>query len=156
MGLYKTPVDPTDTNPDLNNVSFTVDLQKRMIVTTFGVQFIDPLDGSSLRKESDIGIYDRVNQYKIELPFNELKGIQRMDLPMRNEFSLIITLEAPPQFFRKRLEVKATHASENNTWNRDTDSWFRSTDIVYDPYSLTNLKVALHKETPVIDTGKIS
>jgi hypothetical protein len=37
----------------------------------------------------------------------------------------------------------------------DFDTWYRQTDIVYDPYRLQTAKVTLHKERPVIDIGRV-
>ena len=66
--------------------------------------------------------------------------------------SLLITLDSPPQYYRKREDPAAGHAPDNSTWS-EFDTWYRQTDIVYDPFSLATAKVALHKDVPVIDIG---
>ena len=38
------------------------------------------------------------------------------------------------------------------TWS-EFDTWYRQTDIVYDPRRLENAVVSLKKELPVIDIG---
>ncbi|RAL67814.1 hypothetical protein DID88_008541 [Monilinia fructigena] len=61
-------------------------------------------------------------------------------------------LDSPPQFYRWRddRDVTLPGALSWTEW----DSWFRQTDIVYDPFMLVDAPIALHKERPVIDIGR--
>ena len=47
---------------------------------------------------------------------------------------------------------RASHMAGNLTWS-EFDTWYRQTDIVYDPRRLENAVVSLKKELPVIDIG---
>lgn len=137
----------------LNDMSFVVDLLHNRIVATFKVAFRDPRSDSvtDFTSTSAIGHYDRINRYMFQIPFSQLKTIHQVDLN-DEAFALVISLESPPQFLRKREDDRATHSSENPVWT-EFDSWFRQTDIVYDPYRLQITPVAFQKETPVIDIG---
>jgi len=137
----------------LNDVSFVVDLLRNRIVATFNVPFRDPRsDGvTDFTSRSAVGQHDRINKYMFQIPFGQLKTINRVDINGA-AFALLISLESPPEFLRKREDDGATHSKENPVWN-EFDSWFRQTDIVYDPYRLKTAHVSLHKETPVIDIG---
>jgi RNA-dependent RNA polymerase len=136
-----------------NDMSFIVDLLRNRIVATFNVPFRDPRSdvATDFTSRSAIGQHDRINKYMFQIPFSQLKTINRVEI---NDiaFALVISLESPPEFLRKREDDRATHSNENLVWN-EFDSWFRQTDIVYDPYRLKTAHVSLHKETPVIDIG---
>lgn len=137
-----------------NDMSFVVDLLRNRIVATFKVSFRDPRGDGVVDFTSTsaiIGQYDRINKYMFQIPFGQLKTINQVDID-ETTFALVISLESPPEFLRKREDDMATHSSENLVWN-EFDSWFRQTDIVYDPYRLQTAPVSLHKETPVIDIG---
>lgn len=133
------------------DLCFRVNLQKRRIVTNFKVKFLD--DGSTSHlpgyKPNE---FNRVNQYRFEIPFGQLKAIQRVELN-QGAFGLLISLDNPPQFYRKRMDQKVCHADEGLQWN-EMDTWYRQTDLVYDPYPLQRAVVTLHKERPFIDLGK--
>jgi RNA-dependent RNA polymerase len=153
--LYSSSMMPMKTvQADIpNDMSFVVDLLHHRIICTFKVPFRDPRsDGvTDFTSSSTIGQYDRINRYMFQIPFSQLKTIRRVDVD-DTAFALVISLENPPQFLRKIEDNKATHSSENPVWT-EFDSWFRQTDIVYDPYRLQTAPVALHKETSVIDIG---
>ena len=88
-----------------------------------------------------------------QMPFDQLQKIQRVNLGDKG-FVLVVSLESPPQFYRKREDEEACHSNEAVVWT-EFDTWFRQTDIVYDPYLLQTAVVTLHKERPVIDIGII-
>lgn len=135
------------------DVTFVVDLNRRRIEATFKVTFKDPRSEGPTNyvSTSPIGQYYRINKFKFWIPFDQLQKIQRINLNDRC-FALVISLDTPPQFFRKREDEKSCHNDENCVWS-EFDTWFRQTDIVYDPYRLQNAIVTLHKEQPVIDIG---
>ena len=139
--------------PIEDELAFVVDLLRNRIVANFEVQFRDPrLSGASdYVSPSKKGSYNRINKYMFQIPFGQLKRIQRMDLNPQ-VFALVITLDSPPQYYRKRQDDTAGHAEGNLLWS-EFDTWYRQTDIVYDPYRLQTAKVTLHKERPVIDIG---
>jgi RNA-dependent RNA polymerase len=135
------------------DMSFVVDLRRNRIVATFNVTFRDPRSAgvTDFTSKPAIGQYDRINKYMFQIPFGQLKTINQVVIN-DTTFALVISLESPPEFLRKREDDKATHSRESLVWN-EYDSWFRQTDIVYDPYRLQTAPVSLHKETPVIDIG---
>lgn len=138
-----------------NDMSFVVDLPKLRIVAKFKYMFIDPRHRQAVNglvSECNIGKHDRVNSYMVQIPFGQLKTIKKLDYRNEAFFRLQITVDSPPQFFRKRLGPDAGHALDALVWT-EFDTWYRQTDIVYDPFRLPTAKVALHKEQPEIDIG---
>jgi RNA-dependent RNA polymerase len=137
-----------------DDLTFVVDLLHNRIVASFNVHFQDPRSSGAADyvSASKIDSYKRINRYMFQIPFGQLEKIQRMDLNPE-VFALAITLDSPPQYYRKRQDDMAGHAKDNLLWS-EFDTWYRQTDIVYDPYRLQTAKVTLHKERPVIDIGK--
>jgi len=142
--------------PLQDELTFVVDLLRNRVVASFNVRFQDPrMSGNTdYVSNSKVADYNRINRYMFQIPFGQLDKIQRMDLGP-NDFALVITLESPPQYYRKRVDETAGHAAGSQVWS-DFDTWYRQTDIVYDPYRLQTAKVTLHKERPVIDIGRSS
>ncbi len=135
-----------------NGTLFKIDLLRNRIVVTFEVSLTDP----ETRLRSDNGPHrsgelDRVNRYMFTIPFGQLEKLERIQLS-GNQWALVIPLDSPPQFFRKRLDPMASHSKEALTWS-EFDTWYRQTDIVYDPRRLVDAVVSLKKELPVIDIG---
>ena len=133
--------------------SFVVDLRRNRIVVYFTVEFVDPrsLGNTSFRSNASISEHDRKNRYMIEIPFSQLNTIRQTDLS-NNMASLIISLESPPAFYRRREALESSHSEEILVWT-EFDAWFRQTDIIYDPYMLTTSIVTTNKDNPVIDIG---
>lgn len=131
-------------NPiETNDVAFVVNLQKNRIEATFTVRF---------QSQDHPADYDRDNKYMFWVPFNQLTSIKRVEIHSK-AYGLVVSLDSPPQYFRKRQDGRAGHTNDNLQWN-EFDTWYRQTDVVYNPYMLQTAKVALHKEQPVIDVGK--
>jgi RNA-dependent RNA polymerase len=136
-----------------DELSLVVDLLRSRLVATFMVDFKDPRSQGNTHyiSTSEISAYERKNKYMFQIPFSELHKIYRVGLS-DSVIALVMTLESPPAFYRKREDEKSCHSKDNLLWT-EFDTWYRQTDIVYDPYRLTNATVALHKERPVIDIG---
>jgi len=149
------PLQRPDGSSVPDDLTFLVDLERRKITVTFKVKFEDPRSRGSTdyASESVIGKYDRINKYMFQIPFDRLTKIQQVTADKGHV--LVISLNSPPQFFRKREDERACHGNEANLWT-EFDSWYRQTDIVYDPYHLQRAPITLHKERPVIDIGKCS
>ncbi|CZT04968.1 related to RNA-dependent RNA polymerase SAD-1 [Rhynchosporium graminicola] len=126
-----------------NDTTLVVDLKKHRLVASFTVKFENPGHNPS---------YDRINQYQFHIPFSQLTKIKKLEL---NDaaFALIISVESPPMYYRKRESKEAGHSRENLMWS-EWDTWYRQTDIVYDPYVLQKETITLHKDQPVIDIGR--
>ncbi|QSZ30829.1 hypothetical protein DSL72_000387 [Monilinia vaccinii-corymbosi] len=136
-----------------SDITLTVDLKRRKLETQFTVHFKDPRSevDKDFQRTEKIGEYDRKERYMFSIPFGQLKSIQRVN-PGRRDVSLMISLDSPPQFYRWRNDREVTPKGALS-WT-EWDSWFRQTDIVYDPFMLVDTPIALHKETPVIDIGR--
>lgn len=134
-----------------NDLSLTVNLKRRKLQAHFKVPFIDPRSkgDKDFTCTAAVGDLDRVEKYMFEVSFDQLKSIQRVD-PAGRDLTLLMTLDSPPQYFRWRNDDKTSKGALS--WV-EWDSWFRQTDIEYDPFMGENALVALHKETPVIDIG---
>jgi RNA-dependent RNA polymerase len=138
------------------NVAFTVDLLHNRIVAHFDVEFQDLRRKGDLHLEStdEINRLNRVNKYMFQVSFSQITSIGQFNID-NNSFELVLSLESPPPFFRKRTDDEAGHADENLVWS-EFDTWYRQTDVVYDPNRLHRTKITLHKEKPVIDIGNHS
>lgn len=134
-----------------HDLCFCVDLIRNRIIATFSVYITDPGPTATESRDVEPNVYDRINKYRFEIPFGQLKTIQQLDIDQRS-FGLVMSLESPPLYYRKRVDEKAGHSDEKVEWN-EFDTWYRQTDIVYDPYKLQTSEVALHKEMPIIDIG---
>lgn len=147
------PLPLTDGSFNRDDVSLIVDLNRRRLEATFRVTFKDPRSEGSTDyvSSSTVGQYYRINKFKFWIPFDQLQKIQRVNLN-DGGFALVISLGSPAQFYRKREDEKSCHSDENCVWS-EFDTWFRQTDIVYDPYRLQRTIVTLNKERPVIDIG---
>ena len=139
--------------PLQDELTFVVDLLRNRVVASFNVRFEDPRSSGTTDyvSKSKVKEYNRVNRYMFQIPFGQLEKIQRMDLTP-DVFALVLTLDSPPQYYRKRVDETAGHAEGSQIWS-EFDTWYRQTDIVYDPYRLQTAKVTLHKERAVIDIG---
>jgi RNA-dependent RNA polymerase len=137
-----------------NGTTFKIDLLRSRIVITFELSLKDPRTLSHSTKSSHVsGELDRINRYMFTIPFGQLEKLDRIQLN-GNQWALVVSLDSPPQFFRKRLDPTASHSKEALTWS-EFDTWYRQTDIVYDPRQLASAVVSLKKELPVIDIGRI-
>ena len=153
MPMYTVRPIRKDGSINRHDLSFVVDLNRRRIETTFNVSIKDHRSERSTADENThpVGKYDRINTFKFWIPFDQLQKIQRVKLE-DGGFALVISLDSPPPFYRKREDEKSCHSDETCVWT-EFDAWFRQTDIVYDPYRLQRAIVTLHKERPVIDIG---
>lgn len=140
-----------------SDLSFTIDLKRKSIVVKFAHSFVDPRSQgvNDFRSYNEIGKLDRDNHYMFHIPFGQLHTIKHLDYDkfgIQDFFGLVIKLENPPSFYRKQLGMNAGHTDESLSWS-EFDTWYRQTDIDYDPYRLQKAKVSLHKIQPEIDIG---
>ncbi|KAH8667413.1 RNA dependent RNA polymerase-domain-containing protein [Tricladium varicosporioides] len=144
--------------PDENNpkdLSLTIDLARKRLTAEFTVTFRDPRTQGDMDfvSELEIGQYDRKNKYMFQIPFGQLNTIYRLNNSDRDSFAIMISLESPPQFYRKLLNPAVSHSAGNSVWS-EFDLWYRQTDIVYNPRMLHKIPIALRKDRPVIDIGR--
>lgn len=134
----------SDSSRLVKSILLEVDLLRHRMKASFHVEFFGGIQR---------GPYDRVNRYMLQIPFASLEKIQRMEIPGTDNFALVISLKSPPQFYRKREETQAGHTDEGLRWS-EFDTWYRQTDVVYNPHGLRTKEVALHKDASVIDIGR--
>lgn len=135
----------SDSSRLVKSILLEVDLLRHRMKASFHVEFFGGIQR---------GPYDRVNRYMLQIPFASLEKIQRMEIPGTDNFALVISLKSPPQFYRKREETQAGHTDEGLRWS-EFDTWYRQTDVVYNPHGLRTKEVALHKDASVIDIGEL-
>ena len=100
---------------------------------------------------SNLGKLNRDEDFKIKVPFRDLTEIR--EIPIGPEcFALLITLESPPRFF-KRVDDPRTYDNQSRVW-KDRDSWYRQTDVVYNPSTLKRRPLTLQKVDTVLDLGR--
>ncbi|TVY59701.1 RNA-dependent RNA polymerase [Lachnellula suecica] len=144
-----------NTNPTKPlDLKFEVDLVRKKIAAEFKIAFTDPRSqgATNFVSQFQVGEFDRENNYMFEIPFDQLKSLSHIKFK-NNRFGLAFSLESPPRYHRRREDEKSSHSEESLTWS-NWDTWYRQTDIVYDPYRLQHTIITLHKERPVIDIGR--
>lgn len=141
---------PSTSSMPANDVVFKVDLLRRKLVIFFPYKFFQPQNqGNPSAIEGDL---DRINFYMVWIPFEQIDKIHSIELD-DGHTSLVLSLDSPPCFFRKRADIKASHVDEANSWS-EMDTWYRQTDIIYDPIILRTKPLSLNKGEVEIDIGK--
>ncbi|RDL36081.1 RNA-dependent RNA polymerase [Venustampulla echinocandica] len=143
-------------NSRSDELTFIVDLVRKRLTAEFMFEHRDARardTTTDLVVDSRPGKYDRMNKYMFQIPFEQLKVIHRVNSD-DGSFKLAISLDSPPQFYRKRDQDKDCHPTDSLVWSEFDDGWFRQTDIVYNPWELRGAVVTLHKPRPVIDIGR--
>lgn len=152
----------TSNSQRTGSIIFQLDLSRKWIDVRFMLQFRDPRGPSSIHSKrttplhhrSDaIGSLNRDEKYRFRIPIEQLQAIKEVD-EKTQERSLIISLETPPSFYRKAggPQLEGSHDERVSFWS-EFHTWFRQTDIVYNPRELKHASVALRKAQPVIDIG---
>ncbi|KAK2733337.1 hypothetical protein FQN57_002252 [Myotisia sp. PD_48] len=128
-----------------DRIRFSVDLFRREVNIFFTIN----------RYDSQLQLVGRPrvatpHNYRVRIPFVQLCRIFRTVKGKLVTF--MITLESPPLYHRKLLNLASTFTSEN-VW-RESDCWFRQTDIVHNPADLMHATVALRKPRSIINIGR--
>lgn len=149
----------------LKAMSISFDFRRKLMVPELGIEISDPRPDSHTPTEFQelmVGKFNRIFDYKFEIKFSHIALVHR--IPAKNgDFTLVITLNDPPRFFRRTPDVKATHQDHNKdneapTYNAmrywtEQDTWMRQTDIVYYPDDLKRQPLSLSPANPVVDIG---
>ncbi|KAI9703299.1 MAG: hypothetical protein M1836_007865 [Candelina mexicana] len=142
----------TNSNQD-TATSFGLNLLRREIDVQFQLTMTDPRHKETPAKEyPDLGKFDRKETFRFRLPFAQLNKIYELEVG-REKRVLFITLENPPNFYRRTRYVENTHEASSTYWV-EWDSWYRQTDVVYDPTQLKFRPLTLKKTKPIIDIGR--
>ncbi|KAF9889780.1 hypothetical protein FE257_006870 [Aspergillus nanangensis] len=120
-----------------------LDLKKRALWIHFDLQLFYPTQ-DTLRPSKQ--------EYRLDIPLVQLCHIVQMQNSNSGEFTHCTFLNAPPIYHRKIKGIANTFVDEN-AW-RESDTWFRQTDIVHNPPDLSTFPISLRKKSPVIDIGR--
>ena len=148
MGMYRV------NSATKGDIRFRQRMQYREIDIQFQVVIRDSrpqiLGGPHMR-DPKIGKHDRTEMVLFRIPFAQVQVIHKVDTT-DNKIILVISMETPPSFFRK-INEEDTHDASAKSWT-EKDTWFRQTDIVYNPSYLKRSSLTLKKTKPIIDIGK--
>ncbi len=131
-----------------NEIVFRQELRRGEVVVEFPIKILDPRPSTD---HPEVGKLNRSSRFRFYIPFSQLQVIHRVRSD-ENKTTLIISMEAPPKFYRERHDVIPPDET-GKYWNQN-DAWFRQTDIVYDRNQLQTLPLTLQKEQPIIDIGR--
>ncbi|KAI9813869.1 MAG: hypothetical protein M1832_006081 [Thelocarpon impressellum] len=144
-------------------IFFELNLSRKVLDIQFDLQVVDPRNPGQrpLRRvvqrplEGDvIGGLNRIEKYRFRIPLEQLQTIH--ETRRDNEgWTLAISLDHPPNFYRKAVgdQLLASHDAKSGHWS-EWDTWFRTTDIVYDPAEIRDAALALRKPKPLLDIGR--
>ena len=144
---------------DDSEISFRLNLLRREIDISFQLEFVDPRRGYAQqpdepksKKAIGIGRLDRVEILRFRIPFAQPLAVH--DVGTAAQPALLISMETPPNFFRKFDEVH-THEPTAHYWT-NMDAWYRQTDLLYNRKRLRAEALTLRKSKPVIDIGMLT
>ncbi|KAI9715875.1 MAG: hypothetical protein M1812_005695 [Candelaria pacifica] len=134
-------------------ISFGLNLLRREIDIQFEQPMKDPrYKEASAEQYPDLGAIDRTDRFRFRLPLAQLNKIYEVEVGGEKRI-LFITLENPPNFWRRARELENTHEEASTYWS-EWDTWYRQTDVVYDPRQLKFRPLTLKKTKPIIDIGR--
>lgn len=143
------------------DITFTLNLLRREIDIQFQFRIEDPrinfvkeqrAQGKEPIRHKDLGKHNRYDNLRFRIPLAQLQVVHEIShTDEKREF--LITLEAPPNFYRKTGQIEETHEESALFW-KDWDAWYRQTDVVYSPKDLRSAPLTLKKSRSIIDIGK--
>lgn len=122
-----------------------LDLKRRALFVHFQLAISNP-------KQKPASTADLYQEYRLKIPFSQMTRIFQTRDSTSGCMSHSMFLESPPLYNRRIKNVPSTFI-DDNTW-RDSDTWFRQTQIVHNPQAQATLPVSLRKLNPIIDIGK--
>ncbi|KMU81659.1 RNA-directed RNA polymerase Rdp1 [Coccidioides immitis RMSCC 3703] len=123
----------------MGQIRFIVDLNRREIVVFFNLSFFDP----RLSSRSPL-----IYSYRFRIPFVHLSRVLRTK--ELGDSSLVIVLDSPPIYHRRLNDVTVTFSDTENTW-KESDCWFRQTDIPYSQNEAAQAPLSLRKAQSLIN-----
>ncbi|KAL1866438.1 hypothetical protein VTK73DRAFT_4717 [Phialemonium thermophilum] len=138
MGMHA--IHSTAAKPEL---CLSVDFKRRKLTVHFLVRFRD-------LRQSNSEVFE--SQYKLNVKFQSLKLFHKTQAEGSRQ-AVIMTLDSPPQFWRKKVNVERSHAGDRLTW-AEQDLWARAVDISYDHAKSKSLAASLANEHQLIDMGR--
>ncbi|KAI9368815.1 RNA dependent RNA polymerase-domain-containing protein [Aspergillus egyptiacus] len=91
-------------------------------------------------------------EYRLRVPFSQLDRFFQTWNSVTGNISHFIFLGSPPIYHRRISNIESTFIEETS-W-RETDTWFRQTQIAHNPQELASLPVSLRRQNPIIDIGR--
>ena len=131
-------------------IEFRQDMLHRELKVAFQILIQDPRQSRSNTKATGLGLHNRVEKLQFRIPFSQLKEFRQVETE-NEKVVLLISLENPPAFF-KQVKPLDSHENAAKFWS-DNDSWYRLTDVAYDPNYLKSKPLSLKKLRPLIDLG---
>lgn len=123
-------------------LSVAVDFRRRKLEITFPV-FIEDKDRPELPTFASL--------YRLEAKFENVEEVHRVSNAKTK--AIVISLEYPPRFFRRKVEVEKTHDAGRLTWG-DNDLWARAVQITHDLETITKMPACLENNRQYIDLGR--
>lgn len=125
--------------------SVVLDLKRRALFVYFQL----PIFNSKYKPTSTADVYQ---EYCLKIPFPQLTRIFQTRDPVSGCASHLTFLESPAIYHRRIKNIQSTFIDETS-W-RDSDTWYRQTQVVRNPQAQATLPISLRKQNPVIDIGK--
>jgi RNA-dependent RNA polymerase len=129
-------------------IIFELNLLRKLIDVQFQLDISLPTDRS--KEERPTSNRNKIEQYRFRIPLAQLQRVHTIQ--DKNSCALIISLDTPPNYYRKMHQLEVSHEEDSRYWT-EWDCWFRQTDIVHDHRSLATAALALKKVMPIIDIG---
>ncbi|KAI9819235.1 MAG: hypothetical protein M1827_007391 [Pycnora praestabilis] len=136
------------------NVSFALNLLRREIEVQFRMRYESSNEGQKVLVDpsSESSVADRIVNLRFRVPLAQIQTIHKVQLGSKR-LGIVFSLDSPPNFYRQVYQVEVTHDDKATFWS-EWDTWYRQTDIVYDPKELKSASITLKKTKPIIDIGK--
>jgi RNA-dependent RNA polymerase len=132
---------------------FELNLLRRHIHIQFPVNTVRD-SGPKVAHDKSASPPKRAARYCFRIPLEQLQRVHEIQIDQVTK-ALLISLETPPNFFRKADDIQQTHDEGSVYWT-EWDTWLRQTDIVDKPENLRSATVTLKKVRPIIDIGKLN
>ncbi|KAL4953606.1 RNA dependent RNA polymerase-domain-containing protein [Aspergillus filifer] len=91
-------------------------------------------------------------KYRLKVSFSQLERFHQTKDPSSRGISHFTFLSSPPLYHRRITNLDRTFM-EATSW-RESDTWFRQTNIVHNPERLADLPISLRRQNPIIDIGR--
>lgn len=131
-------------------IVFRQQMRRAELVIEFRIEILDARPSTD---DPKFGELNRSGLFRFNIPFSQMHVIHRVS-KHPDKPTLVISMETPPRFYRERHDTIPQNEM-GRRWTQ-SDAWFRQTDIVYDRNELQVLPLALKKEQPIIDIGKLA
>lgn len=121
----------------------TVDFRRRKLVIHF------PFRMQDIRQPA-AGTFDC--QYRVDVKFGNITSLCRVSNG-NGKIGVIVSLESPPQLWRKKINVPRTHSAGRLSWS-EQDLWARAVEITHDPDRSKSVASSLDNDHQLVDVGR--